>query len=307
MATFQWNVITEGDDGPGPRSRHGFAYDRETMRTVLVGGIVWERGVLCSDTWELHKGGWQQVDCSATPPPRHRGATVYDAHQGFCVLFGGQGSRWSMLGDTWFYANRRWYQPRGRWFASRPAPRCGHSLAFIDEEGVVVLFGGIAEGDRSLNDTWLFHGRKWWRVNGDAPPARRYAAFAYDPSLQGCILHGGSADDHGVWQFGDTWLFRDCKWTQLPKDFDTDCRDDHGIGYHYAASRLVILDGLGAARGLLIRDDIGWRSAQLTPLHPRHQCAPLAWDATLNGLVLHGGEAPHGGPQMDTTLMLSVQ
>ncbi|HVX13540.1 MAG TPA: kelch repeat-containing protein [Pirellulales bacterium] len=303
MAGFQWTVIAAGDDGPGPRSRHGFAHDRQAMATVLVGGIVWERGELCSDTWELDEGGWHRIDGSPLPPARHRGGMVYDSHRGCCVLFGGQASNWSMLGDTWLYANRRWHQPRRGWFVSRPAPRCGHSLAFDEEEGVVVPFGGIAQGDRSLDDTWLFDGSKWRRIDGDAPPARRYAAFAYDLSLKGCILHGGSADGHGAWQFDDTWLFRDRRWTQLP--FDTDCRDDHGVGYHFVASRLLMLEGLGAQRGLLVREPDGWHTAEVKPLHPRHQCAPLAWDATLNGLVLHGGEARHGGPQMGATLLLT--
>jgi hypothetical protein len=35
---------------------------------------------------------------------------------------------------------------------------------------------------------------------------RRYAAFAYDPDLTGCVLHGGAADDTGRKIFGDAWL-----------------------------------------------------------------------------------------------------
>lgn len=306
--SFRWEVLASGDEGPGKRSRHGFAYDRDAAATVLVGGIIWDDGgTLQSDTWELHGGGWHFVDRSPTPAARHRGAMVYDTRRGCCVLFGGQGSRDEMLSDTWFYGGQRWRRWRGSWFASRPRPRCGHSLAFNEEEGVAVLFGGIAKGDRSLGDSWLFDGTRWRRVRGPAPPARRYAAFAYDPVFEGCVLHGGSEDDHGRKQFGDTWLFRDGAWTRLSDSFDTDARDDHALAYHHAASALVMLGGLGGARGLLVRDSNGWRPAPVTPLHPRHQCAPLAWDASLNGLVLHGGEACHGGSQMDATLVLRLQ
>jgi hypothetical protein len=42
------------------------------------------------------------------------------------------------------------------------------------------------------------------------------------------------------------------------------------------------------------------------PLHPRHQCAPLAWDDGLDGLVLHGGETGHAGHQYDSTLVLRL-
>ncbi|HWB14691.1 MAG TPA: kelch repeat-containing protein [Pirellulales bacterium] len=260
-----------------------------------------------SDTWELRGGVWHWIDCSPTPVARHRGAMVYDAVHQCCVLFGGQGSRGEMLDDTWIYSNRRWRRWHGRWFTSGPSPRCGHSLVFDEAEGVVVLFGGIIKGDRSLGDTWIFDGRKWQSVSGAAPAARRYAAFAYDPVLQGCVLHGGSEDDHGQRQFGDTWLFRTGVWSRLPPTFDTDCRDDHGLAYHWEVSKLVMLDGLGGQRGLLVREPNGWRPRRVTPLHPRHQCAPLVWDATLNGLVLHGGEARHGGPQMDATLVLRAE
>jgi hypothetical protein len=330
MAAFQWDVIAEDSEGPGPRSRHGLAFDREGGATVLFGGIVWKQGPkrsnirrladaffhsnvwawddasVHSDTWELRAGGWHKMKHRRSPPPRQRTAMVYDSRRGCCVLFGGQGSDGDVLADTWFYANRRWRRPRRRWFAPFPAPRCGHSLAFNDEEGLVVLFGGISDAGESLGDTWVFDGSRWRRVSGSGPPARRYAAFAYDPLLRGCVLHGGAEDDEGVRQFGDAWLFQDNCWTRLPETFDTDDRDDHGLAYHHTASKLVMLDGLRGARGLLVRESDGWRAANLTPLHPRLQCAPLAWDTTLNGLVLYGGEAGQGGPQMDATLVLRL-
>jgi hypothetical protein len=158
QTAFRWEVIAQGEEGPGVRSRHCFAYDREAMATVLVGGIIWERGgTLHSDTWELRGRAWHWIDCSPTPLARHRGAMVYDAERECCVLFGGQGSRGEMLDDTWIYSNRRWRRWHGRWFARGPSPRCGHSLAFDEAESVVVLFGGISKGDpvrRHLDLRW---------------------------------------------------------------------------------------------------------------------------------------------------------
>ncbi len=210
-----------------------------------------------------------------------------------------------MLGDTWTYANRRWRRWK-RWWGRRPEPRCGHAMAFDEEAGQTVLFGGIARGDRTLGDTWVFQGGSWREVVGPGPSRRRYTAFAYDPDLQGCVLHGGSFDDLGRRQYGDAWLFRDETWTPLPPGFATDDRDDHGLAYHYSAGVLVMLDSLHSARGLLVRAPDAWQPAPVAPLHPRHQCSPLAWDDSLGGLVLHGGEARHGGPQFDATLVLRL-
>jgi hypothetical protein len=230
---------------------------------------------------------------------------VFDAARGYVLLFGGQTHRGVMLGDTWTHSGGRW-RSRWSWGWSQPQPRCGHSLAYDEDARCAVLFGGIAGGDRTLGDTWTFNGASWRSVPGPQPPARRYAAFAYDPELQGCVLHGGSVDDAGNDQFGDAWLFRDRHWSPLHDGFETDVRDDHGLAYHYAADTLVMLEGVGGERGILVRGTGGWEAADCDPLHPRHQCSQLAWDEDLAGLVMHGGEVCHRGAQFDATLVLRL-
>jgi hypothetical protein len=300
-----WEVIASGGAGPGPRSRHCLAYDKRAKVAVLFGGIVWDgQGSLQADTWELHGRKWSRIRTAETPPARHRGAMVYLTNRGESLLFGGQEDSGGLLGDTWTYSGRRWRRvtPGG----ANPSPRCGHCLAFDEMTGTAVLFGGIDPDDQPLGDTWLFDGTSWKRVGGPAPPARRYSAFAYDPDLKGCLLHGGAEDDRGRRTFGDAWLFRDNTWKALGKDFATDPRDDHGLGYHWGAKRLVMLEGVAGARGILQREATGWRAVEASPLHPRHQCSPLVWDDDLGGLLLHGGEARHGGPQFDKTLLLRM-
>ena len=144
-----WDVVQSGLQGPGPRSRHCFVYDSGAKVCVIFGGISWaDGGVPYSDCWELRDGNWSPVGGSNSPVGRQRGAMVYDSKRGHSVLFGGQGKRkndWPSFGDTWFYANRRWQQ----WDAGsgkQPEPRAGHSLAFDEETGMVVLFGGLGIG-----------------------------------------------------------------------------------------------------------------------------------------------------------------
>jgi len=304
MPSFTWRTVDTTGSGPGPRSRHGLVYDRHAGAAVLFGGIVWNQGGwVKSDTWELKNGYWSEVEVVKRPPARHRGGMVFDEHHGVTVLFGGQGNTGMMLGATWLYADHQWKKQKSRWWSS-PAPRCGHALAYDAESRCTVLFGGIAFGDRTLGDTWILHGTTWKQLNLPHPPARRYAAFAYDPDAKGCVLHGGSVDDAGKKQFGDAWLFRDRRWLKLPPAFETDVRDDHGFAYHHSARTMVMLDGTRGRRGVLFRASTGWEFADCSPLHPRHQCSPLAWDDSLNGLLLYGGESHHAGPQFHETLML---
>ena len=303
---FEWDVIAAGRKGPGPRSRHGLVYDRAVGATVLFGGIVWAGdGELRSDTWILKDGGWRRDRGTPAPPARHRGAMVFDARRGFTVLFGGQGASGLMRADTWLYELGRWRR-WSRWLGRQPARRCGHAMAFDEGTGQTVLFGGVDLFRRSLGDTWLFDGSAWRRAHGPGPPARRYAAFAYAPDLGGCVLHGGAADEAGRQSFGDAWGFRDGRWARLPRGFHTAPRDDHGLAYHRAADRLVILGGLAGDPDVRVASPEGWEPAFAESPPPRHQCSPLAWDDQLGGLVMHGGEAGHGGPQFNATRVLRV-
>jgi hypothetical protein len=179
-------------------------------------------------------------------------------------------------------------------------------MAFDEESGMTVLFGGAATADRSLGDTWLFDGSSWRRVTGPAPAARRYAAFGFDPYLRGCVLNGGNDDETGNRSFGDTWLFSGGTWTQLARGFDTVLHDDHALAYHRTAKRLIMFGGLGGPHGVQVREASGWQAVAATALPPRHQCSPLTWSDELDGLVLHGGEAHHEGRQWDTTWVLRV-
>ena len=295
-----WQAILSGDQGPGPRSRHGLVYDRAAKTTVLFGGVISDgEWTTKSDTWELRQGAWNQVKMTSEPPSRHRGAMAYDAARANSVLFGGQGNRHQFLSDTWLYKDQQWRQS-----AAGPSPRCGHVMAFDEAAAIAVLFGGVGPNKLSLGDTWQFDGTGWRTIPGAGPPARRYAAFAYDPDLKGCVLHGGSDDESGQRGFGDAWLFRNGAWTRMANGYDTEKRDDHGLAYHVAAKKLIMLEGLAGKPGLLVRDEGNWRRVAVSPTPPRHQCSPLAWDDGLNGLVMHGGETHHAGPQHDATWVL---
>ncbi|MGL4552024.1 MAG: Kelch repeat-containing protein [Gemmataceae bacterium] len=300
---FQWHLVASGGAGPGPRSRHGLVYDRKEGIAVLFGGLLGTED-LPADTWELRAGGWAPVSCRTRPPGRHRAAMTYDGRLGQSVLFGGQGVGWGFLSDTWTYSDQHWQRWRPGWFAARPSPRCGHAMAFDEAAGVTVLFGGVGPGDRALGDTWFFDDDGWRPTGGRSPSPRRYAAFAYHPVLRGCVLHGGSEDDRGRTMYGDSWLLRDGRWERLDALFRTAPRDDHGLAYHDAAGALVMSDGVTGPAGYFVHRPHGWLSADVRPTLPRCQCSPMAWDEGLQGLLMHGGEAHHGGPQSDATMLL---
>jgi hypothetical protein len=291
------------------------AYDQRAGTTVLFGGIRWGgafgTGALSSETWELCDGEWSQVETGVQPPERTRSAMAHDTRRHRCILFGGVGRIGEhgsgTLGDTWTYANGRWRQWRPD-SGTAPSPRYGHVLAYDEHIGAAVLFGGALRREaKPLEDTWLFAGGSWHKFPGPEPPGRRNAAFAYDPDLGGCVLNGGSDDDDGERRLAATWLFRDLRWTRLTTRFDTEPQSDHGLAYHAAARRLVMFGGLVRPHGLLVRGEDAWRRIEVRTSPPRHQCAPLVWDDTLDGLVYHGGEIGPGEQQLETTWVLRLR
>jgi hypothetical protein len=298
---FTWQTLKV--QGPGPRSRHCLWYDREIRATILFGGLVWHSdgdADFPPDTWMLGEDTWRRVDCAAAPQPRHRGAATFDKLRGYAVLFGGQSHYNRFLGDTWIHKDGSWQRRR---FWRAPSRRCGHAMAYDEATGKVVLFGGISRFDRPLGDTWLFDGA-WHRSPSFGPAPRRYSAFAYDPQLKGCVLHGGAKDDVGRITYGDAWLYRDDNWEQLPSTLATSPRDDHVLVYHYGAQQLVMIGGL-RADSLLVRDEQRWKPFDALP--PRRQCAPVTHDERLGGILLYGGETGHAGAQYNSTMLLKSE
>ncbi len=103
---------------------------------------------------------------------------VYDAEDGYVVLFGG-----SFLNLTSFhttYYNDTWALENGKWVnltaaGPAPSPREGFEMAYDAEDGYVVLFGGHpGKGPNALNDTWTFSSGIWTNITGVRSPPARY-------------------------------------------------------------------------------------------------------------------------------------
>jgi Galactose oxidase, central domain len=154
------------------------------------------------------------------PTPRDGAGMVYDAKEGYFLLFGGEnrsgcpGFSGVMCGDTWTFANGTWARLN---LSSTPSPRTQMGMAYNSVTGRVVLFGGIAASGYNFNDTWTFYKGAWTNVTRSAgsPPARHAQAMTFD-AKDGYVLMFGGAHQAGGGQpaIGDTWKFR-AYWYQI--------------------------------------------------------------------------------------------
>jgi hypothetical protein len=210
--TWEWDGQTwkqHATQGPGPRESAGMAYDNARERVVLFGGA--QSGKMMNDTWEWDGSQWTQVSTEG-PSARFPAGFVYDvAHQNV-VLFGGhvvdaQGI--TTYGDTWTWDGTSWQEIT----SEGPSPRDGADAVFTQDSNQILLFGGAEIGSdvTLLNDTWLWNGNQWARVETEGPPARVHPAMAFDAARGKIVMTGGSNAPSTV--LSDTWEWDGQTWT----------------------------------------------------------------------------------------------
>ncbi len=263
-------------------------------------------------------GAWARAPGSEGPSPRYGGALAYDAGRARTVLFGGVSVPWSDCGveasntcdDTWEWDGRWWTRRRP---AHRPPARHGHSLAYDEERGRVVLFGGQGRDHFPSDDTWEWDGYDWVeRRPPQSPAAREAAALAYDAGRRRVVLFGGRTTEPGACgedgsSCSDTWEWDGATWALREPEHAPEARYGSSLTYDAARQRLVLFGGLategacedpsGAPR---CDDTWEWDGDDWLPREPAHRppwrAGPeLAYDPLRGETVLFGGGGPSEG------------
>lgn len=146
---------------PAARSYYAMAYDSKLDRLVLFGGENVNHGDYFADTWAYSFGAnrWTQMRPKESPPARDYSVMAYDSVRDRILLFGGADSNETPFDDLWAYDLGRdtWSElkPTG----ARPTARAWHAMAFDNEAGVLVLFGGGPTRAEYTNEVWTFDPR----------------------------------------------------------------------------------------------------------------------------------------------------
>ena len=234
------------------------------------------------DTWEYGSAdGWSQIQETGTP---WADAAAFDSRSGRAVVFldGGETSAYDPTTDTWqkhgstggpstTFGMRASYdaesdrtimidERRGTWAydadadawtesaaTTRPPSRLWHAMAYDAGSDRVILFGGTTRSDADLGDTWAYdlNTDTWQEMSPTtSPPARRYAAMAYDPKTDRVILFGGVAGRQEE-PLGDTWAYDydTNTWTGLSPATAPGPRAWHAMAYDPGAGVIVLFGG----------------------------------------------------------------
>jgi hypothetical protein len=183
-----------------------------------------------------------------------------------------------------------------------PQQRVHAAMAYDAARGQMVLFGGIP-GATSIynlyffdNDTWVFDGWKWTRMNpAHKPDQRTFSAMAFDPVRQQVILYGGSNCPPGVvscpYDTSDTWAWDGNDWNQLTPAHNPGPVDHHLMATDTARSRIVLFYNGQTWEW----DGTDWTQRQPQTSPSARWMSGMAYDAQRGYTVLFGGRTLGAG------------
>ncbi|MCI4331439.1 MAG: PKD domain-containing protein [Thermoplasmata archaeon] len=200
-----WAMLSPTGGSPSPRTDARSTYDPTVGGILLLGGAL-QNGQALSDLWMFASGRWSNVtDPTAQfPPARSAEAFVYDASDGFDLLFGGNGACGHPCGDTWSYAHQTWTN-RTSSTASGPAARDSAGVVYDPLNNGLLLFGG--HGTAAMRDSWTYASSQWTNLSAlgvHAVPGRSSATVAYDAADGYIIALGTQSTGSPV---AATWAF----------------------------------------------------------------------------------------------------
>lgn len=304
-----WNITALSAETPPARTNSSLAYDAADTEMILFGGLNGS-GVALGDTWvfTLHTGWNPGHSCGSSCPTARADGGLSSINLGVSpggvVLFGGEGSSGSLLGDTWYYSNA--VTPNPGWtqlvVSRHPSARTGAAIAYDQSDGWALLFGGRASSG-PLQDTWELSGTSYGTLNWQAlspaapPPAGVGDGMTYD-SLDNYTLlfQGGSSG---------TWYYQSSNWVHVsatPPSCASFCPwplSAGPIAYSSVANSVILFGGWGTNVSLLgyeysygggtwVGDSIANPAPSETAPPPLFG-ASMTYDPTVGAVVLVGG------------------
>ncbi|HEV2450173.1 MAG TPA: PKD domain-containing protein [Thermoplasmata archaeon] len=223
---------------PSSRELPAIAYDPLDNVTVLFGGGIGAGDIIYNDTWVFAGGVWTRIHPSVTPPAREGAGLVWDAHDGYLLMFGGihPSPYSSFLSDTWAFAGGQWRQLSP---AQAPSARWVFAMTYDAADQGVLLFGG--GNFAPLGDTWLFQNGEWTRLTEAVSPTwRSDSCLVFDPLLNESVLFGGTGNSTSL---GDTWAFGGDVWRPVVSPINPPNATDNAMAYDPLLGAVVMTTG----------------------------------------------------------------
>jgi hypothetical protein len=319
--------IGQGPGTPTPRFGSGFAWDIYDQSFFMFGGMT-PSGSVVGDAWSfVPPEAWTLLTPAVTfptaPSSRYQEAMAFDDALDGVVLFGGEAcgaSACSFFGDTWLFSLGVWQKLSP---SISPSPRFGAAMDYNPWTGAILLFGGCGT-TCPLGDSWQLArsgktGTPTWTqlFPSVAPPARYFAAMAFDAYDKLTVLFGGCEGARGPCPVGDTWTYNSTlrNWKLVPPVEGV--APQARFGAAVAALSRTTTDISGPIVGILLFGGQGtggmlsdtwnfssghWTEQEATVTPGPREFGTLVLDPIDSSLVLVGGCEPSQCPALDPWL-----
>lgn len=165
---------------------------------------------------------------------------------------------------------------------AQPSSGTGSVMIFDSARGRTVLY----TGDRG--ETWEWDGNAWTHMVTPGPPARAYAAMAFDSGRARVVLFGGQGA-------ADTWEWDGATWTQRSAT-GPGARSGHSMAYDPDRACVVLFGGQGSTS---YHDTWEWDGSSWTQRDvqgPTLANFSMVYDSALGTILLVGGYVIGGFP-----------
>lgn len=188
----------------------------------------------CSSRCAVEAPRWAALD-DGSRLSSNGAAVAFDTRRGRMIMFGGysegpQGSR-PTFNSVWEWD--------GGWHTGvstlAPTARTDAALAYDEQRGVTVMFGGLAR--QPLGDTWEWTGTTWRTTDASGPAARYAAGLVYDPAGARMVMFGGGSP---VGPLADTWVLIDGAWQQISTSVSPPVAGPPAMAFDRVAGRVVL-------------------------------------------------------------------
>lgn len=178
---------------------------------------------------------------------------------------------------------------------TRPPARWSGQECFVESIGKFLIFGGWCCG---RGDSWTWDGQNWSNLfTATSPPGRLGGSMTWDSFRQRAVLFGGLGS-YPYPSLNDTWEFDGSDWINRSIAGPSP-RSAASMAYDPVRRRVVLFGGQTASQVLLgdtwEYDGTQWVLSAISGPEPRIGTGLLAYDPTLNALVLAGGRAGSDG------------
>ncbi len=302
-------------------------WDPDDRELLVYGGANTASSTALGDLWAYRPatGSWTQlVPINTAPSGRFGAAGVWDPIGKRLLIFGGQGagSDATFRGDVQAYSptSNTWTSLAPGGASGNPAARSRASLVWDSGANRLLLFGGeTVDAPLTLvSDLWSFTpsaaGGSWALLDGGnraaSPPARHWAAAAWDPSAGALWLFGGknaassTFSDTWEWTAANGWRFNEAR--QQPSG-----RGAAAFAWDATHTHFLVGPGLGlngnAADTWAYEPSTGSWVAQgfTTATTPAlRQMTSMAWDAADGQGLLFGGRVAGTGAANDLWVLV---